>query len=42
LGIPDIVVEHGEQSELYKECNYDAPAIEKAVLALLDSVPKTV
>jgi 1-deoxy-D-xylulose-5-phosphate synthase len=42
LGIPDIVVEHGEQSELYKECNYDAPAIEKAVLTLLDSVPKTV
>jgi 1-deoxy-D-xylulose-5-phosphate synthase len=42
LGIPDLVVEHGEQSELYKECNFDAPAIEKAVLALLDSVPKTV
>ena len=27
LGIPDRLVEHGEQSELYAECGYDAKAI---------------
>lgn len=27
LGIPDEVVEHGEQQELWKICRYDAPAI---------------
>jgi 1-deoxy-D-xylulose-5-phosphate synthase len=42
LGIPDKVIEHGEQAELYRECNYDAPGIERAVIALLDTVPKTV
>ncbi|MFK7954310.1 MAG: 1-deoxy-D-xylulose-5-phosphate synthase [Ekhidna sp.] len=31
LGIPDKIVEHGEQSELHKECNYDAEAIKNAV-----------
>lgn len=31
LGIPDIVVEHGEQSELWEECGYDAAAIIRAV-----------
>lgn len=42
LGIPDRVIEHGEQLELYKECNYDAGAIERAVITLLDSVSRTV
>src|SRR5688572_23453133 len=42
LGIPDRVIEHGEQPELYKECNYDATAIERAVVALLDPVSRTV
>ena len=23
LGIPDKIIEHGSQDELYKECNYD-------------------
>lgn len=31
LGIPDKVVEHGEQHELWAECGYDAPAIIEAV-----------
>lgn len=31
LGIPDRVVEHGEQSELWNECGYDANSIIKEV-----------
>ncbi|MBK8848373.1 MAG: 1-deoxy-D-xylulose-5-phosphate synthase [Bacteroidetes bacterium] len=31
LGIPDSFVEHGEQSELYNECGFDAKAIIKTV-----------
>ena len=31
LGMPDRIVEHGEQSELYNECGYDVPAIIHAV-----------
>jgi len=27
LGIPDAIIEHGEQSELWAECGYDAAAI---------------
>ena len=37
LGIPDKIIEHGEQSELYAECNYDAAAIVKSVHELIDS-----
>lgn len=35
LGIPDKVVEHGTQNELWAECGYDATAIENAVLSLV-------
>ncbi len=35
LGIPDRIVEHGEQAELYKECHYDAAAIANKVRELL-------
>jgi 1-deoxy-D-xylulose-5-phosphate synthase len=35
LGIPDRLVEHGTPRELHRECNYDALAIEEAVLALM-------
>ena len=35
LGIPDKLVEHGTPKELHRECNYDAQAIEEAVLALM-------
>lgn len=31
LGIPDAIIEHGEQAELWAECGYDAKAIEMAV-----------
>jgi len=34
LGIPDKVIEHGEQKELYAECEYDANAIVKAAEGL--------
>lgn len=35
LGIPDKVIEHGEQKELYAECEYDASAIIKTVEELV-------
>jgi len=35
LGIPDQVIEHGEQKELYEECGYDEAAISAAALELL-------
>jgi 1-deoxy-D-xylulose-5-phosphate synthase len=31
LGIPDVIVEHGEQPELWQECGYDASSIVKTV-----------
>jgi len=40
LGIPDRVIEHGEQHELHRECGYDADGIERAVIGLLDTVSK--
>ncbi|WP_421873574.1 1-deoxy-D-xylulose-5-phosphate synthase [Marinoscillum sp.] len=36
LGIPDRVVEHGEQDELYSECGYDAEGIRTAAIKMLD------
>lgn len=35
LGIPDRIVEHGEQPELHAECGYDANAILQAAYKLL-------
>jgi 1-deoxy-D-xylulose-5-phosphate synthase len=35
LGIPDRVVEHGEQLELHRECGYDPDSIAQAVRELL-------
>ncbi len=40
LGIPDSIVEHGEQPELHRECGYDADGIENAVLEMLEPVSK--
>jgi 1-deoxy-D-xylulose-5-phosphate synthase len=40
LGIPDRIVEHGEQLELHQECEFDPQAIEKAVLHMLEAVIK--
>ena len=35
LGIPDRVIEHGEQAELYRECGYDADGIINTVKKVL-------
>ncbi len=35
LGIPDRVIEHGEQSQLQRECEYDSEAIKNMVHALV-------
>jgi len=40
LGIPDSIVEHGEQPELHRECGYDAEGIENAVIEMLEPVSK--
>jgi 1-deoxy-D-xylulose-5-phosphate synthase len=37
LGMPDIITEHGEQPELYKECGFDANGIMRTVHALIGS-----
>lgn len=37
LGIPDRIVEHGTQPELYKECNYDAEAIFESAKTYIDT-----
>lgn len=34
LGIPDEIVEHGEQIDLYRECGFDSDGIIEAVLSL--------
>jgi 1-deoxy-D-xylulose-5-phosphate synthase len=38
LGIPDRVVEHGEQIELHRECGFDPEGIEKAVIQMLETI----
>jgi 1-deoxy-D-xylulose-5-phosphate synthase len=38
LGIPDAVIEHGEQIELHNECGFDPDSIEKAVLKMLEPI----
>jgi 1-deoxy-D-xylulose-5-phosphate synthase len=40
LGIPDRIVEHGEQIELHRECGFDPDGIEKAVIEMLEPVSK--
>ncbi len=42
LGIPDRIVEHGEQTELHHECGFDAEGIEKAVIQMLEPVPNRI
>lgn len=37
LGIPDEFIEHGEQAELYRDCNYDAKAIESTIKELISN-----
>jgi 1-deoxy-D-xylulose-5-phosphate synthase len=38
LGIPDRVVEHGEQLELHHECGFDPDGIERAVTEMLEPI----
>ena len=40
LGIPDRVVEHGEQIELQRECGFDPDGIERTVIDILESVSR--
>ena len=35
LGIPDAIIEHGTQDELYAECNYDTKGIYNAVIEMM-------
>jgi 1-deoxy-D-xylulose-5-phosphate synthase len=35
LGIPDKIIEHGEQKELYAECHYDAGSIIKTAVEMV-------
>ena len=42
LGIPDMVIEHGEQSELQRDCGFDTDGIEKALIEMLEGVAKLV
>ncbi len=42
LGIPDRIVEHGEQIDLHRECGFDADGIERAVIDMLEPVVKSV
>ena len=40
LGVPDAVIEHGEQIELHNESGFGPAGIKQAVLALLEMAPK--
>lgn len=35
LGMPDAIIEHGEQPELYAECGFDANSIVKTIAAMV-------
>lgn len=39
LGMPDLVIEHGEQRELWEECGYDAKAIVNTVKEMVVARP---
>ena len=41
LGIPDQYIQHGTQVELYALCGYDADAIEKESLSMMEDSKKT-
>jgi 1-deoxy-D-xylulose-5-phosphate synthase len=40
LGMPDRVLEHGEQLDLHRESGFDPAAIEKAVMQMLETASK--
>jgi len=39
MGIPDAVIEHGEQIELHNECGFGPDGIEKAIMSMLECRP---
>jgi 1-deoxy-D-xylulose-5-phosphate synthase len=39
LGIPDRIIEHGEQQELHQECGFDPKGIERTVMLMLEGMP---
>lgn len=40
LGIPDRIVEHGEQLDLHRECGFDPDGIERTVVEMLELISK--
>ncbi|MEM8567664.1 MAG: 1-deoxy-D-xylulose-5-phosphate synthase [Bacteroidota bacterium] len=38
LGIPDAIIEHGEQKQLHAECNFDIQGITRAVIEMTETV----
>jgi 1-deoxy-D-xylulose-5-phosphate synthase len=38
LGIPDAVIEHGEQPELFRECGFDTDGIVKAAMEMMETI----
>ena len=42
LGIPDRIVEHGEQLELHRECGFDPDGIERSVIEMLVTVARPI
>ena len=42
LGIPDVIVEHGEQLEIQAECGYDPASISKAVQQMLELISRDI
>ncbi len=38
LGIPDAVIEHGEQSELFRECGFDTDGIVRTAMEMMEVV----
>ncbi|MEI6138975.1 MAG: 1-deoxy-D-xylulose-5-phosphate synthase [Mariniphaga sp.] len=39
LGVPNLFIEHGTQTELYRECGFDAQGISKAIRELIQGLP---
>ena len=40
LGIPDKIIEHGEQIELHRECGFDPEGIAEAAQALVNDISR--
>jgi len=38
LGIPDAVIEHGEQQELFRECGFDADGIVRTAMEMMEVI----